>query len=269
VKLKKFTALVAAALTVAALAAGAALADGGGGNDNGPSITQVATQVSTVVQDANCIAIAEGDSQIGVNCIAANNNNVAQQICQIAADKIINSTFVCAIDTNVPVPGPQGDTGANGANGATGAQGPQGPPGRDGLTFLPEPLPADSTACPVGTSGGASGGFMLVAYFSNGQPVLDANGQKFTKGPICNGRDAVQCPNMGLLKYKTAHEISVMTGNIVVSTLNPAGQIVCVSVAQAAKWHKPVTKTITINRTIVKGPAPAKPAPPVKPSNTK
>jgi hypothetical protein len=262
---------------VAALAllafAPTAFADGGGGdNGGGPSITQVATQISTTIQSANCVAAAEPDSStnIGINCTAVNNNNTAQQICQIAANKIINSSFVCLIDTNVPVPGPQGDAGAagaTGANGATGAQGPQGPPGRDGLTFLPEPLPADSTACPAGTSGGTSGGFILVAYFSNGQPVLDANGQKFTKGPICNGRDAVQCPNQGLLKFHTAHEISVMTGNIVVSTLNPAGQIVCVSVAQAAKWHK-APKPITITK-IVKEQTPAPAPEPVKPSNTK
>lgn len=275
---KKIFAAFVAAIAVLALAASAALADGGGDNNNGNNggsgdgltITQVASQVNQTVQNANCVAVAESDTTIGVNCAASNDNNTVQQICQIAAEKIENSTFVCEIDTNVPVPGPQGDTGATGATGATG---PQGPPGRDGISFLPIALSADELATSCGA--GRDAGYKLVAYYSDGTVVTSADGSTFSMGVVCYGRDAVQNYNWpGEEKYMDCKQLSTyLTAKlghqvIVVPAINPRGQApLCVSQELATKWQQArlITQKVTVTKTITK--VVKTKAPPAKPKS--
>jgi len=267
VKRKRYFIGTLAAIAALTVAAPAALADGGGndGGGNAPvvNITQVASQVNTTVQQANANCTVEpGDNNqlnlVGEGCMASatNNNLNVQQICQIAANEIANAVFTCSVvvNTNHPVPGAKGDTGSNGATGATGSQGPQGsqgPPGRDGIDGL-SPIMTDmpdTMTCPVGSRGGVA---FIYKNSRTGVIILGPDGKPIYSGPICDGRDAVSCPNQGKLKYHTAHEISVMTGKIVVLTMNPRGQTVCVPPQQAAKWHKPKPRVIVQKHTTVK-----------------
>lgn len=253
--------LIAALAVFMAVAVPVALAD-----DGGVSITQVANQVNTTVQaaDASCTVTPGSDNStldVGCSASASNSNSTIQQICQVAAAQIANTTIECIvnINTNVPVPGPKGGQGPQGSEGS---QGPQGPAGHDGISFLAVPLPTGMT-CPAGSSGGVA----LEAFLSSGDPVLGPDGNPVYKGPICNGVSAVQCPNFSSpLKYFSAHDISVMTGKIVVMTTNPAGQTACVSKRQAAAWHKPPKPQIKI--IIEKVPGGTKSPPPAS-SNTK
>lgn len=227
----------------------ALLVAGSAGADNNPSISQVATQVANTEQTANANCNATGDEStqtITVNCSASNNVVVVQQICQQVVERMVNSQIICDIhiDTNVPVPGPQGVTGA------TGPQGPSGPPGAPGITPMPVPLPA-GMSCPDGSTGG----FVIEFVDPITGPILGPDGKPiyYHGGPICNGRDAVQCPNMGLMKYHTAHEISVMTGVIRVQTFNLRRQVVCVSLAIVHQFQveriQAITKAITKTKT--------------------
>lgn len=151
-----------------------------------------------------------------------------------------------AIWNNKCVTGPKGDTGAPGPKGDQGEQGPKGDTGATG------PAGADGTNGTNGVNGqngsnGANGSAGVGAQGPQGLPGV-AGPQGVQGVP---GKDADVCPNIDGVQTRAG------VGRVL--TLNPRGQLVCVKLATAKKWHKAhvvrvvrVVRVQAVKRAVVK-----------------